>query len=162
MEGEADVPDGAGGLFFRDPGEDAHLLQAFPLGNVGEHVHEVIVNIVRTQAGKFFPEGFLRAGETADHILGQLGGDIHLRPDAVALQNRSEEGLAAGIDIGRVIIIDARMKGGHDFLFRLFQIQSVSLFREAHAAETQNGQIPAVFILAVLHCVSSDRCFCGC
>ena len=160
--GKPDIPDGSGFFLFFDPAGDPELLQPLPLGGVRQHMHQVIIDVIRLQAGELLPEGFLHAGKAADHILGQLGGDIHLSADAVPLQHGSQQRFASGIDISGVIVIDARAESGHDLAFRLLQVNGAALPCETHAAIAQDGQLPAVSVFSVLHLIRLHICFTGC
>jgi hypothetical protein len=50
--------------------------------------------------------------------MGQLGGNIDLVSDAVFLENLTHSRLAAGVDIGGIIVVDAGIVGVHELLFR--------------------------------------------
>ena len=155
MVGKADVADGAALLFRRDPLPDAQSLQLLPLGVVGHHVHQVVVDIVRAQALELLLEDPVRGRYALDHVLGQLGGHVDLLPDAVALQDLPQGGLAAGIDIGGVVVIDAAPVGGHQLPLGLVQVDAGPLPGKSHATVAQDGQFPSGSILSVLHRHSS-------
>ena len=149
--GKPDIPDRSRRFFIPDPVQDTGVLQPFPLGVIRQVVHEVIIHIIRLQPGKLLQEQFLHAADAADHIMRQLGGDVHVLPDAVPGQDGAQQRLAAGIDIGGVIVIDTGAEGGHDLLLRLVNIQGGTLPGKAHAAESEHGQAVSVLILPVLH-----------
>ena len=148
--GKPDIPDDAGFLLLPDPFQDPHLLQPDPLGDVRQHMHQVIVDIVRLKPFQFLPERFFNARHIPHHILGKLGGDVYFFPDPVPLQDCPEQFLAARIDIRGIVVVHARPVSGQDLLLRLVQIQRVPLFRETHASETQHGQFPAGSVLPIL------------
>ena len=146
MIGKADVADAALGLAAGDPLFDAQALQLFPLREVGEHVHQVIVDTVGAQAAQLLAEGAVDGFGRAHHVLGQLGGDIHLVAALVLRQDPAQAVLAAGVDIGGVEIVDAQLHAAHDLGLRLGEVDAAALFAEAHAAVAQLGYLPAVFI----------------
>ena len=151
MIGKADIPDLAGLLFLPDPVLDAELFEPFPLGDVRQMVHQIVIHIIRAQAGKLLAEKTVQRGGAADHVLGQLGGDMHLIADAVALKDFADGFLTAGIDIGGIKIIDARAEGGENLLLRLVQINAAALPGKAHASEAKEGKRLPGPVLSVLH-----------
>ena len=151
VEGETDVPDGAGSLLFLNPLRQAQRNQPFPLRGVGHMMHQIIVDMIRPEAGQLLLEDFFGSRRVPDHVLGQLGGDQHLIPQVVFLQNGAEKRFAARINIGGIVIIDARVPGGQDFLFRLFQIQTAAFAGKTHASVAKDGQILPVSVFAVFH-----------
>ena len=110
--------------------------------------------MVGAQALEFFVEIAVEGGAALDEVLGKLGGDVHPVADAVALQDGAERRLAAGVDVGRVEIVDAALDGGHDFLLRLLEVDDAGLLGETHAPVAEYRQLVPVFILSVLHDLS--------
>ena len=151
MEGEADVDDLARGLFLRDPFADAKPLQFLPRCQVGQHVHEVIIDPIGAQPAQLFLKETLDRGRTVDQVLRQLGRDIDLIAQLFALQDRAEGFLAAGIGVGCVEIIDAELEGAFDFPGALVDVDARAAVREPHAAESEEGNVSAVSVLSVLH-----------
>ena len=141
----------AGGLLCRQPLLDAQGLQAVPGLVIGEHVHEVVVHVVGAQAAQLLIEVLVQALPGLDEVVGQLGGDVHLVPQAVALQNGAQGGLTAGVDIGGIEVVDPGLDGGKQLLLRLVQIHAPRLLGKAHAPVAQHGHGIAVFVMAILH-----------
>ena len=104
---------------------------------------------------QLLPEDLFGTCQAADHVLRQFRRHIHLFPDSVSLHHRPQERFAARVDIRRVKVVHACPVRGQDLRFRLFQVNRVSLFRESHASESQDGQFVPVFVPAVLHFASS-------
>ena len=107
--------------------------------------------MVRAQALQFLPEELLHGVPAADQVMGELGGDVHLIPEATLLQDLAQGRLAAGVDIGGVEIVDAALDGGQDLPFRLGHVDLAQLAGEAHTAEAQDGELISVSVGAVLH-----------
>ena len=149
--GKADLPDAALGFAGGNPVLDAQGFQVFPLGIIGEHVHEVIVDMVGAEALQLLPEGLVDGLLAAHHVLGQLGGDVHTVPDAVFLQNAAQALLAAGVDVGGVEIVDAPVNGQQHLAGSLVIVDGGALFGKAHTAEAQLGDGVAVAVGTVLH-----------
>ena len=93
----------------------------------------------------------VQSGSGADHVLGKLCGDIDPLPDPVLFEDLPYGLFASRIDVGRVKVINAGIKGGHDLLFRLFDVYTVSLFSKTHAAITQYRQSVSIPVFSVLH-----------
>ncbi len=138
-------------FLFLEPFLDAQPLQPFPRGRVGEHVHQVIVDMIRAQPFQFLVEKLFGAFSALYHIMGQLAGDKDLVAYASALEYLSQGRLAARIDIRRVKIVHSRLRGAHDQLFGLRYIYASSRLRQAHAAVSENGYSVAVLVLTVIH-----------
>ena len=149
--GEADVPDLARGQLVRDPLPDAQLVQLLPGGRVREHVHQVVVDMVRLQPPQLLLEGPFHAVQGLYHIVGQLGRQIDPVPAVIAAEDFPHRRLAAGVDVGRVQIVDPAADGGQQLLFGLVKVDGVSFSREAHTAIAQEGDGIAFFVLTVLH-----------
>ena len=161
--GKADVPDLAALLFLPDPVQDAHLLQLLPHGHVRQVVHQVVVDVVRAQTAQLLAEIAVQSRPVPDQVLGQLGGQVHLLPDAVSLEDLAHGGLAAGIDVGGVKVVDPGAVGGQQLPLRLLDIHAGALSGKAHAAVAKNAQFVAFSVLPVLHHYppprQSRRCF---
>ena len=161
VEGESDVPNLPGRLLAFDPLPDAQPAQARPGRGVIEHMHEVIIDMVGLQALQLLPEIPLRVPCLADIVLGKLRRDIDPVPEAVLLQERAEAHLAAGIDVGRVEIVDAAPDGKRHLLLRLLLVNAAAPARKAHASEAEGGKLLAALRAdSVLH-RSSLLCCCS-
>ena len=101
-------------------------------------VHQIVVNICSPQAREFLLEVLVQPLTAADHVLRKFRRDVDLVPDLVPLEDLPQQFLAAGINIGRIVIIYAGPEGGQNFLLRLIDIYTVSLFSKTHAAVTQD------------------------
>ena len=151
MEGKARLPDLPAGLFRRQPVPHAAALQLAPALHIGEHVHQIIIHVVCLQPAQFLGKIVLQILGPAHQILGQLGGDVHLVPHTRAVQNFSQRGLVARVNVCGVKIIDPRVNGGQHLLFGLVQVDARALAGEPHTAIAQNGQWFAVFVGSCLH-----------
>ena len=154
--GESDVAYGAGPLFLCYPVYDAESLEPFPLRNVGEHMHEVVVDPVGPQTAELFREILFDGGDVPDHILRELGRDVDLVPDAVPGEDLAQGGLTAGIQVCRVVVVDSGTVCFEYFLFGLVDVDSRSLAAESHATVSERGQPVAVSVSSVLH--AENRC----
>ena len=147
------MPDGPGAFLLRDPVLNAQGAQFLPRVQVRQHVHQVVVHIVRPQPLQLLPEALLNGFGGVDHVLGQFRGNPDLLPQAVALHNLPQAFLAAGVDVGGVKIVDAQFHGPEDFLFRLRRINRSPVPGKPHAAESQCGPVQAARAFTVLHSV---------
>ena len=149
--GKTDIPDGSALFFLFDPVQDADHFQLFPHGQVGQVMHQIVIDVVGSEARQLFIEIFVQAFAVFDHILGKLCRDPDFFPDMIFFEDFPDGGFAPGINVGGVIVIDACPVGGHDFFFRLFQIYTVSFSGKTHAAEAQHGQLVSIAIFSVEH-----------
>ena len=154
VERKADLPDAAGFFLRRDPFLDTVFLQVFPGGDVGQHVHQVVIDVVRAQAREFFVEVLVDALRRLDEVLREFGRDADLIADTVALDDLAEARLAAGVEVGRVEVVHVCVNGSHDLGLGLVDIDVVALAGKAHTAESQQGDGLAASVGAVLHSVS--------
>lgn len=119
-------------------------------------MHEVVVDVIGAQPGKLLLKELFHALGAADEIMGQLGGDIHLVPQAVFLQDLAQGAFAAGIEIGGVKIIDAAVNGGQHLPFGLGKVDAHAAALPAHTAKAQNGKLVAVFVQTMIHGTTSQ------
>ena len=101
-------------------------------------MHQIVVDICGPQTGQFLPEVLVKPLAASDHILGKFRRYIDFLPNPVPLKDLSQRLLAAGINIGRVVIVYAGPVSGQDFLLRLIDVYTVPLFCKTHAAVTQD------------------------
>ena len=87
----------------------------------------------------------------ANGSFGELCCDIDMIADARALEDFADGGFAAGINIGGVVIIHARIVCRQDLGFRFCEVDLAAFARKAHTAEAEDGNIVAVFVFAILH-----------
>ena len=151
MEGEADVPDRAGSFLLLQPLGDAEDLQFLPHGHVRQMVHQVVINAVGLQPAELLTEILFRSGPASDKELRQLRCYVHAFPQSVSIQDGAEGSLAAGIDVGCVIVVHARGESFEDLFFRLGHIDAGTLPGKPHAAVAENGKFVANPVLSVLH-----------
>ena len=149
--GETDVPDGTGGFLLPDPVNNPGVLESFPHGDIRQVVHQVVVDMVGAQPAQFLREVFFDGGFCADEVLGQLGSDIYLVPQPVALQNLTQSRFRAAVYIGRIKVVDPGIVRCQDFLLGFGNIDACAFFGKPHAAVAEYGQRGAVFIISVLH-----------
>ena len=149
--GEADISDSP---FFFLPGNpllNPQILEPHPFRVIREHVHQVVVNMIGAQTGKFFTEGFVNGCGGAKEILGELGGNIHLVPAVVFLQNPTQAFLISRVNIGGVKVVDAFFNGKQDFFLCFFIIDAAAFPGESHTAIPQLGNGIAVSVRSVFH-----------
>ncbi len=151
MVGEADVPNLPGFQLAGDPLLYAQPLQLLPGGRVREHVHQVVVHVVRPQAAELLPEDFFCAGGGFDEVVGQLGGQIHLVPAAGPAEDFPHRRLVAGVDVSGIQVVHATLDGGHDLPLRLVQVDAAALAGETHTSVAQEGNLVSLFVLPILH-----------
>ena len=149
--GKADVADRAALFLLPDPVQDTHAFEFLPHGNVRHVVHEIIIHVGGAQTGQFLLKGLLQPFFAGNQELGELGRDMDLFPDVVALEDLPDRRLAPGIDVGCIVIVDARPVGGHDLPLRLVDVDISPFCRKAHAAEAQDGKRGPVFIISIEH-----------
>ena len=107
--------------------------------------------MVRPKPGELLGEVFVDGRPAADQVLGQLGGNAHLVPDLVLFQRLAQACLAAGVDVGGVKVVDAKLDGPHQLPFRFLLVDGTVFLGKAHTAEAQSGDITAQPVLSVLH-----------
>ena len=151
VEGKPDPPDGPRRLFLPDPLPHAQGAQLLPGGQVGQHVHQVKVDAVGAQAGQLLGKAAVDAGAGLDQVLGQLVGKVHLVPAAQAAQRLAQGGLAAGINVGGVKIVDAQAHGLADLRGHGVLVDAPARFGKAQAAVAQRRKLRAGPVSAVLH-----------
>ena len=157
MVGESDVADLARGFLFRDPFPDAQRHKLLPLGEVGELVHQVVVDVAGLEPPELFVEIPVDGIPLLDQVLRQFGRNADLVADAVAGDDLPERGFAARVDVRRVVIVHASAEGGHDLLLRLFDVDGAAFPAETHAPVAQDGERVSVFIVPILHYETSAR-----
>ena len=86
-----------------------------------------------------------------DEVVRQLCSDVHLVADVVAAEYLAERVLAAGVDVGGVVIVDTRVVCRHDLLFGLINIDPARGGGKAHTAVAERGEFVSVFIKPVFH-----------
>ena len=151
VERESYVADGPG-LFFRgDPFFDAEGLQGFPLGEVGDHMHQVVVYIVGSQPLELFVEVLVDGGSTVHQELGQFCGDENFLPQAVFLQYLSQGDFTAGVYVGRVVVVHACLVSLEDEFLGLLDVDGSSGPRKAHTSEAKCRKRHAVSVFSILH-----------
>ncbi len=154
VEAEADVADLAGGLLARDPVADAELLELVPRDDVREHVHEVVVHVVRPEAAELLVEVAVDGRRAADEVLRELRGDVHAVADAVLLEDAAKQLLASRVDVGGVEVVDAQLDGAHDLALRRGVVDGgagAGRALEAHAPKAKERERLAVSVVAILH-----------
>ena len=151
MIGKPDLPDLSAGLLLFQPFLDPELLELFPCRDVIQHMHEIIVNIIRTQPAQMLIEVFVQGFPGADQVVRQLGCDIDLFPDLILLKDLTDRLLASRVDIGSVKIIDACLICAKKQLLRSFLIDPAVHTRKAHAAKAKNRQLVPITVFPVLH-----------
>ena len=151
MIGKTDIPDCTGLFFLFDPVDDSDRFELLPHGQVCQMMHQIIVYIVSAQPCQLLVEILVQPLAVFDHILREFGRDIDLFPYVIPFKDFTDGGLAPGINICGVKVVDTGAVGSQDFLLGFFDIDTVSFSCETHTAEAEHGQIVPVSILPVEH-----------
>ena len=109
MVGEADLTDPAVGFVLVDPFTDAELLELFPLGDIREHMHEIVVDMIGAQARQLLVKCLVDGLHRPEHIVRELRCDPDFVPAVILVEHPAQQDFAARVDIGRVEIIDAAL-----------------------------------------------------
>ena len=149
--GEANLADCTAFPFLIDPLLNAQILHSSPCVHIAEHVHQVVINMIRPQALQLFLEELFQALCASNQVMRQFRCNLHLFPDSIFLQNLAQSRFAAGIDVCRVEIIDAQTDSLQNLPFCLFHIDFSHFLLKTHAAKAQNGYGISVFIITVVH-----------
>ena len=80
-------------------------------------------------------------GGVAHEILRQLGGDVYLVTNSVALEHLAQQLLGARIHEGRVKVVDAQLNGAQQLPLGLVIVDARPLAREAHASIAKDGEL---------------------
>ena len=83
--------------------------------------------------------------------MGKLGGNADLLAQTVFGQDLTQRCLAAGVDVGRVKIVDARLDGGQNESLGLFHVDAAHGLGEAHTAKAEDGERIALSVGTVVH-----------
>ena len=153
--GKADLADLSGSLFLRDPAFDAHFPQPLPGVHIVEHVHQVVLHPVGPQPDQLLGKDLVQTLPAFDQIVGQLGGDIHLVPQAGLRQNLPQRSLAAGVNVSGVKVVDPLLDGHHDLPLGLLIVDLAPLLGKPQTAEAKAGQWLALPVIAIIHSISS-------
>ena len=149
--GETHLPDGAACLFCRQPLQNAHVYQTLPGVCIGQHVHQIIVDIVSLQPLQLGLKQLFQTIDAVNQVMGQFCCDIDLVADPVLCQHLAQRRFVAGINVGRIKIVDAAADGGHNLRLGLFHIGHTHGSRKTHAPEPEDGNVISVFIFAIVH-----------
>ena len=139
-------------LLLRDPVLDAQRHHALPLRRRGDVVHKVIVDMVGLQAAQLLVEKPIEILRAFARSMRQLGCEQNLVAQAQAFKRSAHASLVAGIEIGRVQIINPLLhRTGDDGIGRL-RIGVSRRTGKPHAAQTQSGYSVTTFgVNTVLH-----------
>ena len=139
------------------PLADTQVLQPLPGSRIGEHMHQIVVNIVCLQTAELLPEQLFHPLYTFDEVMGQLGCYVDLFPDTVFGKDLTNGHLTAGVNVGGIIIIYTIPVSLHDLLLCQLHIYLTLLALKAHTAKTKHRKVISLFILTVLHLIPSDN-----
>ena len=161
VEGEADLPDLPRRLLPGDPFLHLPAAELPPGIHVRQHVEQVIIDVAGLEPLELRVEIFIQVPGLPGEHQGELGGDVDPVPQAVLLQDGSQEFLTAGVQIGGVKVVDARVHGLHQQLFYLLFIKGFTHLQakgraealgKAHAPKAQHRQfVPRPGIHSILH-----------
>ena len=151
MVGKAHLADLAGGLLFCQPLHNAQALQPLPGFGVRQHVHQIVVHMVRFQPAQLLRKAAVQILRLFQQIVGELGSNVYLLPDAVPGEDFPQGGFAAGIDVGSIEIIDASVKGFQDLFFGFGNVDFSGGLGKAHTAVAQYRDGVAIAVFTVLH-----------
>ena len=144
------------GLLACNPVLDAQRHHTFPLGRRGDVVHEVIVDMVGPQAAHLLVEEPVEILRALARSVRQLGREQNLVAQTQALKRSAHASLVAGIEIGRVQVVNPLLhRTGNDGIGCL----RIGVSRRAgkpHATQPQRRDTVAAFgVNAILHRPSS-------
>ena len=127
VEGEADLTNLAGSLLLLDPVLDAEGTDPFPGAEIGDHVHEVVVDVICSEPGEFFLKGAFHLVTRLHQVVRKLCGYVDAVPQAgIPRQNGAERGLVSRVDVGGVKIVHTEFRGAEYFFFGFLQIDRAS------------------------------------
>ena len=139
-------------LLTRDPVLDAQRHHTFPLGGRGNVVHEVIVDMVGPQAAQLLVEEPVEILRAFARSMRQLGCEQNLVAQAQALKRRTHTSLVAGIEIGRVQVVNPLLHRTGDDGVGCLRIRASRRTGKPHAAQPQRRDTVAAFgVNAILH-----------
>ena len=107
--------------------------------------------MVGSETAKLLGEELIETVVAFDKVVRQLCGDVHLVADVVAAEYLAERVLAAGVDVGGVVIVDTRVVCRQYLLFGLVNIDPARSGGKAHTAVAEGGEFVSVFIKPVFH-----------
>ena len=100
-------------------------------------MYQVIVDVSGLEAFEGYTEETVKVLGFPAVVLGQLGGDEHALPDAVALHDAAERLFAARVEVSGIEVVHPAFERAQYQLFGgLFIDDSRRLAWEPHAAET--------------------------
>ena len=102
VEGETDSSNGSRCFLLLDPFPNSQIAQLVPGGQVGKHMHQVKVDVIRSQPGQLFLKTAFNPCLGFDQILGQFVRNEDFVPAAEAAQCLPQGGLAAAVHIGGI------------------------------------------------------------
>ena len=149
--GKADLSDGAAFLLFCNPVLNPQSLQPFPCFHVVEHVHQIVIHMIRSQALQFLREQLFNPNPVSDQVMGQFRCDFDLIPQSVLLQNLPQRRLTAAVDVSRIKIIDSAVHRQPNFPLRFFQINPSQLLGKPQTPEAKHGKPVPISIRPVMH-----------
>ena len=150
MIGKADIMNLPQPQFFPDPVFHTLLLQNLPGLCIVQHVHQIIIHMIRLQPAQLFLKTFLQPCPRLDQIMWQFRGNVYLISASVSLQDLAQRRLAAMIHISSIKIVYTISDRFHDLFFCLFKIDLPVLFCKTQTAITKYGQFCSLFILPIL------------
>ena len=160
MVRETDLSDAAFGFARGDPLFDAVRLQALPLGDIREHVHQVVIDMVCAKARKLLIEGLVDRLYRPHQVLRQLCRNVDLVTNFVFFKYPSEAFLTARICVSGIEVVYTLFYCTHDLTLGLLIVDLCALACEPHAAVSQLRQLIPVFIFSVSHFCISPLCIC--
>ena len=133
MVRKTDVADLSAGLLFCDPLFDPKIDQALPRMEVGEHVQQIVIDIICLQTLQLFIEKLVKIGIAFGQILRKFGCQVDLASMALG-QKLAQSHFISRIGIGGIEIIDTLLEGIKHFAFCFFLINTAAFACETHAA----------------------------
>ena len=127
VEGEADLTNLAGSLLLLDPVLDAEGTDPFPGAEIGDHVHEVVVDVICSEPREFFLKGALHLVPRFHQVVRELCGNVDaVTQTGIPHENGAECGLVSRVDVGGVKIVHTEFRGAEHFFFSFIQINRAS------------------------------------
>ena len=138
MVGESNISDLSGGKFLANPCLYAKSFQFLPGGSIGQHMHEIIINVISLQPSELFAKCLFYAFHGLYHIMRKLCCEIYFVTALQAVQDLPHSCFIARVDIGGIQIIYPAFYSCFYLRLCFVQVYSDSLSGKAHTSIAEN------------------------